>query len=393
MAAMKHTIAVFLFAYLLNQSHDEETLGSHAHLFSDELSDMAFPDGFIRQGVSTYRFSVSWSRVLPTGHLDNINEKGLAYYRNLIQKLKQNNIEPFSNMHHADNPRPIEDKGGFLTEDYIDAFVDYATLLFENFGDEVKWWTTFNEPNQVCSGAYDTGCSSPQNLHPGTGAYICGPKLRAHAKTYRVYDERFRATQNAEISMIITESWTEPATNSSDDMLAAEHGSLTNYGWYAHPIDFGDYPEVTRERVDMRSALQGFNQSRLPVFTDEEKEELKAVNMYTTVLATDMEEAPIEEIGLGSDFRVHTYQPDDWEKTASSWFKVVSWGACHLVRWIRDTYGDDKGIIVTENGYKDTGNEMQDLDTRGRYHKMYLSNLNDAIYKDGVNLITTWPGV
>nr|AEE61793.1 unknown [Dendroctonus ponderosae] len=452
MAAMKHTIAVFLFAYLLNQSHGEGTLGSHAHLFSDEVSDMAFPDGFMwgyssaayqvegawdedgkgesvwdydahnrpewfpegqngdiacdayhntdvdvellrRQGVSTYRFSVSWSRVLPTGHLDNINEKGLAYYRDLIQKLKQNNIEPFINMHHADNPRPIEDEGGFLTEDYIDAFVDYATLLFENFGDDVKWWTTFNEPNQVCSGAYDTGGSSPQNLHPGTGAYICGHNLlRAHAKTYRVYDERFRATQNGKISMIITESWTEPATNSSDDILAAERGSLTNYGWYAHPIVFGDYPEVMRERVDMRSALQGFNQSRLPVFTDEEKEELKgsydflAVNMYTTVLATDMEEAPIEEIGLGSDFRVHTYQPDDWEKTASSWFKVVPWGARHLVRWIRDTYGDDKGIIVTENGYKDTGNEMEDLDTRGRYHKMYLSNLNDVIYKDGVNL-------
>ncbi|ENN76115.1 hypothetical protein YQE_07363, partial [Dendroctonus ponderosae] len=434
MAAMKHTIAVFLFAYLLNQSHGEGTLGSHAHLFSDEVSDMAFPDGFM-WGYSSAAYQVKvfgttmptigqsgflrdrtaillatltttpmWI-VLPTGHLDNINEKGLAYYRDLIQKLKQNNIEPFINMHHADNPRPIEDEGGFLTEDYIDAFVDYATLLFENFGDDVKWWTTFNEPNQVCSGAYDTGGSSPQNLHPGTGAYICGHNLlRAHAKTYRVYDERFRATQNGKISMIITESWTEPATNSSDDILAAERGSLTNYGWYAHPIVFGDYPQVMRERVDMRSALQGFNQSRLPVFTDEEKEELKAVNMYTTVLATDMEEAPIEEIGLGSDFRVHTYQPDDWEKTASSWFKVsllfshsqmnfpfssnkvVPWGARHLVRWIRDTYGDDKGIIVTENGYKDTGNEMEDLDTRGRYHKMYLSNLNDVIYKDGVNL-------
>ncbi|ERL91732.1 hypothetical protein D910_09059 [Dendroctonus ponderosae] len=428
MAAMKHTIAVFLFAYLLNQSHGEGTLGSHAHLFSDEVSDMAFPDGFMwGYSSAAYQVEGAWdedgkgtlifpyieppAKVLPTGHLDNINEKGLAYYRDLIQKLKQNNIEPFINMHHADNPRPIEDEGGFLTEDYIDAFVDYATLLFENFGDDVKWWTTFNEPNQVCSGAYDTGGSSPQNLHPGTGAYICGHNLlRAHAKTYRVYDERFRATQNGKISMIITESWTEPATNSSDDILAAERGSLTNYGWYAHPIVFGDYPQVMRERVDMRSALQGFNQSRLPVFTDEEKEELKgsydflAVNMYTTVLATDMEEAPIEEIGLGSDFRVHTYQPDDWEKTASSWFKVsllfshsqmnfpfssnkvVPWGARHLVRWIRDTYGDDKGIIVTENGYKDTGNEMEDLDTRGRYHKMYLSNLNDVIYKDGVNL-------
>lgn len=50
--------------------------------------------------------------------------------------------------------------------------------------------------------------------------------------------------------------------------------------------------------------------------------------------------------------------------------KVVPWGARHLVRWIRDTYGDEKGIIVTENGYTDSGNVMDDLDTRGRYHKV-----------------------
>lgn len=75
--------------------------------------------------------------------------------------------------------------------------MDYATILFENFGDDVKWWSTFNEPRQVCLGGYDAGGISPQNLHPGRGAYICSHNLlRAHAKAYRVYDEKFRATQN-----------------------------------------------------------------------------------------------------------------------------------------------------------------------------------------------------
>uniref|UniRef100_A0AAR5P2F7 Myrosinase 1 n=1 Tax=Dendroctonus ponderosae TaxID=77166 RepID=A0AAR5P2F7_DENPD len=244
-----------------------------------------------RQGVNTYRFSISWPRVLPTGRIDNINEKGLAYYRDLIQKLKENNIEPLVTMHHWDNPRIIEDEGGFLNEDIIPAFVDYATLLFENFGEDVKWWATFNEPKQTCSGGYDSGGFSPQNLHPGRGAYICAHNLlRAHAKAYRVYDERFRATQKGKVSMVIDESWVEPATNSSEDILAAERGSLTTYGWYAHPIVYGVYyPEVMRERVDRRSAEQGLTESKLPSFTEEEKEELKgscdflAVNMYTTV--------------------------------------------------------------------------------------------------------------
>lgn len=92
--------------------------------------------------------------------------------------------------------------------------------------------------------------------------------------------------------------------------------------------------------------------------------------MYTTVLVAHQEDAPIEEVSLASDLSVFTYQPDDWEKTVTDWFKVVPWGARHLVRWIRDTYGDEKGIIVTENGYHDSGNELDDLETRGRYHKV-----------------------
>ncbi|ENN83330.1 hypothetical protein YQE_00311, partial [Dendroctonus ponderosae] len=244
--------------------------------------------------------------------------------------------------------------------DIIPAFVDYATLLFENFGEDVKWWATFNEPKQTCSGGYDSGGFSPQNLHPGRGAYICAHNLlRAHAKAYRVYDERFRATQKGKVSMVIDESWVEPATNSSEDILAAERGSLTTYGWYAHPIVYGVYyPEVMRERVDRRSAEQGLTESKLPSFTEEEKEELKG--------SCDFLAARVEEISLGADFRVRTYQPDDLAKTVSDCFK---------------------GIIVTENGYTDSGNVMEDLDTRRRYHKMYLSNLNDAIYKDDVNLI------
>lgn len=70
----------------------------------------------VKQGVNTYRFSIAWARVLPTGGVDNINQKGVEYYKDLIAKLKANNIQPLVTMHHWDHPRVIEDIGGFLNE-------------------------------------------------------------------------------------------------------------------------------------------------------------------------------------------------------------------------------------------------------------------------------------
>ncbi|XP_030752209.1 myrosinase 1-like [Sitophilus oryzae] len=349
----------------------------------------------VYQGVKAYRFSISWPRVLPTGLTDNINEKGIAYYKDLITKLKANNIEPIVTMHHWDHPRALEEQGGFLNDSLIiPAFVDYATLLWERFGDDVKWWTTFNEPKQTCAGGYDSGGISPQKRYSGRGGYICAHNvLRAHAKAYRVYDDKFRATQNGKVSMVIDTSWHGPASNSTEDKIASERQLLFNYGWFADPIVFGDYPDLMRQRVDERSKLQNLTESRLPTFTDEEKAELKGsydfltINMYTTDLAKWRDDDPVGDPSIYDDTGVTTYQPDDWEKTVSNWFKVVPWGARALVVWIKNRYGDDKGIMVTENGYHDNGNNLTDLGSRGRYHKLYLSNLNDAIYQDGVNLI------
>lgn len=114
--------------------------------------------------------------------------------------------------------------------------------------------------------------------------------------------------------------------------------------------------------------------------------------MYTTNMAAWMEDITTDEISYGADISVYVYQPDDWETTVTSWFKVlkptqncftrknivitfqvVPWGARRLVNWIKNTYGDEKGIIVTENGYHDNGNVMEDLNTRGRYHKVSCS--------------------
>ncbi|ENN80860.1 hypothetical protein YQE_02726, partial [Dendroctonus ponderosae] len=381
-------------------------------------------DLLVGMGVSTYKFSIAWSRVLPTGLVDSPNPSGIEYYRKLIGALRENNIEPLVTMHHWHLPTYLEDLGGFTNSDIQEWFVDYARFLFDNFGDQVTEWITFNEPKQTCEHGYGTGALASNIESPGVKDYICAHNLIiAHGKAYRLYEREFKESQGGRVTMVIDSNWFGPASESAEDIEAAERNMLFTYGWFGHPINFGDYPEVMKERIAYRSELEGFASSRLPSFTEEEKEiiagtaDFMCVNIYTSSLVGAIEEpaivreSPSRELDLG----VEVYQPDDWEPTITSWFKVVPWGARKLVKWISDTY-DHPEIIVTENGYHDDGTVIHDLETRGRYHKviftfellyvvrtfieshgqfdtsyvlsleLYLSNLQDAIYEDDVNL-------
>jgi beta-glucosidase len=90
--------------------------------------------------LTHYRFSISWSRVLPDGTIDNINEKGIEYYDNLINALLDAGVQPMVTLFHNDLPQALEEKyGGFLSRDVISHFVDYAKLMFERFGDRVGY--------------------------------------------------------------------------------------------------------------------------------------------------------------------------------------------------------------------------------------------------------------
>lgn len=156
-------------------------------------------------GMQTYRLSVAWARILPTGRINNINAAGVQYYKNLLKELKDNDIEPMVTLYHWDLPQVLQDQlGGWLNESITDLFADYAKVCFKLFGDDVKWWVTINEPKQVCHSGYGAGVWPPNIASYGIGEYVCAKNvLLAHAKAYRIYDKQFRAKQKGIIKDIL----------------------------------------------------------------------------------------------------------------------------------------------------------------------------------------------
>ena len=113
-------------------------------------------------GVGYYSFSISWSRVLPKGTVDEVNQAGVKYYNKLIDSLLENNMTPMVALYHFDLPQALQDKyDGWLNPEMADVFNDYAKFCFEAFGDRVKWWITINEPWEAALLAHGFGLTPP----------------------------------------------------------------------------------------------------------------------------------------------------------------------------------------------------------------------------------------
>lgn len=152
---------------------------------------------------------MSWPRIIINGTL--INRKGIEYYNKLINELIANDIEPAITMFHWDLPQYIQDLGGFTNPLIVNYFEFYANILFENFGDRVKVWMTFNEPLTFCIGGYSEGRNGAMVHAPGVGEYLCGHHtLLSHAAAYHLYKKKFFKKQRGEVGITLNFRYNYP---------------------------------------------------------------------------------------------------------------------------------------------------------------------------------------
>nr|XP_004402939.2 PREDICTED: cytosolic beta-glucosidase [Odobenus rosmarus divergens] len=358
-------------------------------------------------GLTHYRFSLSWSRLLPDGTTGFINQKGIDYYNKIIDDLLTNAVTPIVTLYHYDLPQALEDKGGWLSEAIIESFDKYARFCFITFGDRVQRWITINEPNVFALLAYDFGIYPPGVPHFGTGGYQAARNLiKAHARSWHSYDSLFGKVQKGVVSLAIFATWGEPADpNSVSDQEAAKRALAFCLDFFAKPIfTVGDYPEVVKSQIAFRSKKQGYPSSRLPEFTEEEKRMNKctadffAVHYYTTRLVKYQENK--KELVFFQDVEIQVFPDPTWIRSLD-WIYVVPWeirkvlqtlrteiagsflGLCYL-DGVQDTYNNPV-IYITENGFPQGDPASLDDTQRWEYFRQTFQELFKAIQLDKVN--------
>ena len=131
-----------------------KTACDHYHRYKEDVALLK------NLGIKNYRFSVSWSRIMPNGK-GEINPEGVAFYSNLADELLKAGITPWVTIFHWDLPRALFEEGGFLNDKISDYFADYAKTVVEIFGDKVKNYFIFNEPQVVVEDGHYTGAHAP----------------------------------------------------------------------------------------------------------------------------------------------------------------------------------------------------------------------------------------
>ncbi|XP_013133879.1 PREDICTED: myrosinase 1-like [Papilio polytes] len=348
-------------------------------------------------GLDFYRFSLSWTRILPTSFPDKINEAGVQYYNNLIDEMLKYNIKPMVTLYHWDLPQKLQEMGGWANPNIIDWYSDYARVAFELFGDRVKDWITINEPLQVCYYGYGDKSLAPLLNIKGVADYMCTKNLLlAHAKAYHIYDEEFRPTQGGSIFISLSAQWHD--TEHEDFADAAKDANEFTWGIYANPIfsESGNFPEIMKKRVAAKSSEQGFYRSRLPEFTQEEIDYIRGssdyfgLNHYSTkyVYRNESVVGYHETPSFYDDMELVTYTKNEWKIGESEFTKFVPWGFYNLLTEIKEAYGNPP-VVITENGFATYGG-LDDED-RITYYTHYIDAMLDAM-EDGSDVrgYTAW---
>ncbi|XP_076434590.1 lactase/phlorizin hydrolase-like [Babylonia areolata] len=348
-------------------------------------------------GVTHYRFSLSWSRLLPEGTKSRVNQAGFEYYRRLLRELEESGIQPMVTLYHWDLPDALEELGGWLNPQVADWFLDYADLCFREFGEKVKLWITFNEPKVFTWNGYGTGEMAPGRHGPGTYTYTAAHNvLRAHAKVYRRYVSSYKSSQKGQVGITINLGWAIPASQSQEDLAAQNRDLQFTFGWFAHPIFVnGDYPAVMKTQIAQKSFAFNMTRSRLPEFTALERNELRGsadflgLNYYSSHY-TKSEKRALDPPSFDTDPDITTWQDPSWPKTGSSWLRPYPQGLRDSLTWIRDQY-NNVTVYVTENGVSSRDDSVRDQ-FRIDYMRDHIDELLKAIRQDGCDVrgYTAW---
>ena len=285
-------------------------------------------------GLQAYRFSISWSRILPAG-TGTVNQRGLDFYDNLVDALLAENIVPNATLFHWDLPAALDDRGGWLNRDVADWFGEYATAVFARLGDRVPMWATLNEPWVVTDGGYLHGALAPGHHNLYEAPIASHNLLRAHGRGVQAFRAESRKG-GGQIGLVVNLEPKDPATDSAADRAAAQRGDAYMNRQYLDPVFLGKYPDEMRDIFG--NAWPDFPADDFTLIG--EKIDFLGVNYYTRgVVRDDPLALPVCIAYVRQP--EHAYTETGWEVHPPSLTRTLA--------WVTERYGR-MPLYVTENG-------------------------------------------
>ena len=317
------------------ENQNADVACDHMHRYKEDFALMRL------LGVKAYRFSISWARIMPEG-TGRVNEKAIALYRDMILEMKKNGIEPYLTMYHWEFPQALQDRGGWLNEDVIEWFGEYAKVVAENFSDITTYFMTLNEPQCFVGLGHLSGVHAPGlQLDPKDVFQISHNALRAHGLAVKKLREY--AKQPIKVGYAPTCGVAYPYTDSPEDIEAARSiyfgfdqpisNWTWNVAWFSDPVFLGKYPQEALEKY----------KEYLPDITDEDMElihqplDFMGQNIYNGYFIRAGKDGKPEYVDRGPGF----------PKTSTNWPvtpECLYWG----VKFIYERY--HMPIYITENG-------------------------------------------
>jgi beta-glucosidase len=322
-------------------------------------------------GLNAYRFSISWSRILPEG-TGRVNEGGLDFYRRLVDGLLEAGITPNATLYHWDLPAALDDRGGWLNRDIADWFAEYARVMFRALGDRVPMWATLNEPWVVTDGGYLHGALAPGHRNLYEAPLATHNLMRAHGAAVQVY----RAEAKHAIGLVVNLEPKYPASDRAEDVQATRLADAYMNRQYLDAACLGRYPDEMREIFG----------DAWPEWFDGDMAAIKhpldfvGVNYYTRNVTEHWPTAlPLRSRGARQQHA--TYTETGWEVHPSSLTRILV--------WVKERYGN-LPLYITENGaaFYDPPKTIDgriDDPLRVHYYREHLRAAADAIAQ-GVDL-------
>ncbi|KUH37137.1 MULTISPECIES: GH1 family beta-glucosidase [Streptomyces] len=296
-------------------------------------------------GVDSYRFSVSWPRVQPSG-TGPVNRAGLDFYARLVDRLLEAGVEPAVTLYHWDLPQALEDHGGWRNRDTALRFAEYAAHVAEALADRVPRWITLNEPWCSAFLGHANGLHAP-GTREGTPALAAAHHLLiGHGHALRA----LRGAGVREAGITLNPDHVTPATPGPDDTAAALRAETQRNLMWTEPLLAGRYPGSEEDTWGELITRQTFRRPGDLALISQPLDFL-GVNYYTPSTIRDAPyRQPDPQLRTADDNRYAAVPRPELRHTAMGW-PVAPHTLHELLVSLRDRYGDAlPPIVVTENG-------------------------------------------